>query len=78
MKCKHCKKELMQGLEWTLSVCADRNKQRVRLLCLSCDVKLNRYILKFFNDPNTEKKIAAYEQRIRARISLGRTKKKAR
>ncbi len=41
-------------------VCADNRIYRP--LCLSCDFKLNRLVLKWANDPDWKEKCEAYEQ----------------
>lgn len=47
------------------NVCADRNVYRV--LCLDCDIALNRLVLEWANDPDAAAKVAKYEAEQRAK-----------
>lgn len=59
MKCARCKTPKASNT-WTLWVCADGRKRRVRRLCDRCDVRLNALILRYFGDPAASSKIAEY------------------
>lgn len=58
-KCNHCKKREADN-PWKLQACADKRRKREFVLCDPCDIRLNKLVLAFFNDPRTAQKIAAY------------------
>lgn len=60
-------------------VCADANRRRV--LCVDCDIELNRMVLTWAGDPNVERKMRDYETVVRvedeARASVGTGRRNA-
>jgi hypothetical protein len=56
MKCVRCGKPASQ--QW--AACADGGLWRP--ICLSCDVILNRLVLQFMLDPDTDEKIKTYSR----------------
>lgn len=46
-------------------ICADDNIQRG--ICTECDIALNRLVLEWVGDPDTEEKMRAYEETERGR-----------
>lgn len=61
MKCSHCQVPKAKQ-SWTLQICADKRKKRVKYLCDKCDTKLNALVLKFFHDPQAKQKMKEYNE----------------
>lgn len=59
MKCAHCGAPNAPN-RWRPQLCADKRRKRSKWLCDPCDILLNRLVMQFFRDPQTEQKIAAY------------------
>ena len=55
-KCYRCKKKATQS--W--NICSDGNK--LRWVCLKCDVEINEMLLKFFRFRNWKSKIEKYKK----------------
>jgi len=56
--CFRCKKP--SRYQW--QVCADDGQ--FRGLCELCDIDLNKMVLRFMNDPEWERKMAKYRERV--------------
>lgn len=59
MKCARCE-AARSGNRWTVQVCADKRRKRVRYLCDRHDAELNLMVLQFFRDPHAEPKVKDY------------------
>lgn len=58
-RCDHCGGRGARH-DWKLQACADQRRRRVRRLCTTCDLALNRLLLEYFNDPEVDAKMQAY------------------
>jgi len=65
--CKHClKRKSVDGLSWTVAPCA-LNRRVIHIpLCVSCDVKLNKWALDFIRYPWRVPAIAKYKAKLKA------------
>ena len=58
-RCVRCGSRASQ--QWSLAACAGASKTRWLALCDSCDVKLNRTVLRFLKFPDWRKMIEDYQ-----------------
>lgn len=64
-KCIRCRLRRAR-FQWHSSICANANRGGWMPLCAVCDVALNRYMLKFFRDPQWKTKATAYARHVAA------------
>lgn len=64
MKCSCCERNHKPAtlFRWDIRLCADGRRKRVFRLCHSCDVELNRHMLKVMGDKRADEKAAKYAE----------------